>query len=374
MSNLPKITFGIIILNGEPFTIYNLKALYPFAHQIIVVEGASPLAAHAANPDGHSIDNTLEVLRYFKSEYDLENKITLVTAEDHGYPNGFWPKEKTEQSQAFAMRATGDWLWQIDIDEFYSHNDMLDICRFLQTRMPSVVFFYLRAFMYHPRLEVKGVEPEYSKTQPIVRIFRWGEGYQYITHRPPTVVDSQNRDLKFIDPVTAEITSQRGWYIWHYPFLFRKQFLIKAEYYEKHNFREGIGDWVYKATDMHQPRFSVLWSGLSWLEPINSKLPEGIEAISKEHIDYSIPSYLNQPYYRFLISITSAYLRLLRMLRVRFWGYQWFYSSYMVSYQDRVKMEARETSDKVRKVKSLFKTTPLFKLAKYLGLVGYRPF
>ena len=35
----PRVTFGIIVLNGEPFTRYCLRSLYPFAHQIIVVEG-----------------------------------------------------------------------------------------------------------------------------------------------------------------------------------------------------------------------------------------------------------------------------------------------------------------------------------------------
>jgi hypothetical protein len=40
----PLISFGMIVLNGEPFLRYNLRVLYPFAHQIIVVEGpaASP--------------------------------------------------------------------------------------------------------------------------------------------------------------------------------------------------------------------------------------------------------------------------------------------------------------------------------------------
>ncbi len=36
---MPKVTFGIIVLNGEPFTRYCLRSLYPFAHEIIVVEG-----------------------------------------------------------------------------------------------------------------------------------------------------------------------------------------------------------------------------------------------------------------------------------------------------------------------------------------------
>jgi hypothetical protein len=59
-----RITFGIIVLNGEPFTKYCRRALYPFAHEIIVVEGAVP----AATPDGHSLDGTLEALDRFKYE------------------------------------------------------------------------------------------------------------------------------------------------------------------------------------------------------------------------------------------------------------------------------------------------------------------
>ena len=39
MVDLPRVTFGIIVLNGEPFTRYCLRALYAFAHEIIVVEG-----------------------------------------------------------------------------------------------------------------------------------------------------------------------------------------------------------------------------------------------------------------------------------------------------------------------------------------------
>ena len=68
---LPKVTFGIIVLNGEPFIRYNLRSLYRFAHEIIVVEGASEHAADVATEDGHSVDGTLEVLHRFKAEEDL---------------------------------------------------------------------------------------------------------------------------------------------------------------------------------------------------------------------------------------------------------------------------------------------------------------
>ena len=68
--SLPRVTFGVIVLNGEPFTRYCLRSLYPFAHEIIVVEGAAPGAASIATADGHSSDGTLAALRRFKSEED----------------------------------------------------------------------------------------------------------------------------------------------------------------------------------------------------------------------------------------------------------------------------------------------------------------
>src|SRR3546814_12516086 len=98
----------MIVLNGEPFLRYNLRSLYPYAHQIIVAECAAPCARNIATPQGHSRDGTLEVLRRFKQEEDPEDKVVIVTAEDEGHPDGFWPGEKDEQSRAYPKRATGN--------------------------------------------------------------------------------------------------------------------------------------------------------------------------------------------------------------------------------------------------------------------------
>lgn len=127
MKELPRITFGVIMLNEEPFMRYNLRSLYPFAHEMIVVEGASEKAATIATPDGHSTDGTLDLLHCFKEEEDPKNKITIATAEHNGHPSGFWPGEKDEQSRAYAKRATGNYLWQIDIDEFYKSEDIASV-------------------------------------------------------------------------------------------------------------------------------------------------------------------------------------------------------------------------------------------------------
>ena len=80
-----KISFGMIVLNGEPFIEYNLRNLYPFAHQIIIVEGAAPAAKSIANFQGHSNDKTLDSIQKFIKNEDTERKIVLVTAEDEGY-------------------------------------------------------------------------------------------------------------------------------------------------------------------------------------------------------------------------------------------------------------------------------------------------
>ena len=147
MGEFPRITFGIIVLNGEPFVRYNLRSIYPFAYEIIVVEGASIKAAAIASPDGHSVDGTLDTLYRFKEEEDGEDKLTIVTAEDQGYPNGFWPGDKDEQSRAYAERATGDYIWQVDIDEFYKPEDIQAVIKMLADD-PSItgVSFYWKNF------------------------------------------------------------------------------------------------------------------------------------------------------------------------------------------------------------------------------------
>lgn len=126
-----KISFGIIVLNGEPFTRYCLRSIYPFAHEIIVVEGGS-WGAIDSTKNGHSTDGTLDILRDFKDKEDPDNKILIVTAEDEGYLDGFWPGDKDEQSQAYAKRATGNYLWQVDVDEFYRIEDIQKIIRRLR--------------------------------------------------------------------------------------------------------------------------------------------------------------------------------------------------------------------------------------------------
>ncbi len=239
MSEIPRISFGIIVLNGEPFVRYTLRALYPFAHEIIVVEGAAPGAATIATPDGHSLDGTLQTLRDFKASEDSENKLTVVTCD------GFWT-EKDEMSQAYAERATGDYLWQVDIDEFYLPEQMEAICDMLIAD-PSIttVSFDTTFFWGAPDYRVDSWYLRRGAAE-FHRLFKWGEGYRYVTHRPPTVVNSAGRDLRDINWIRGADLSARGILMFHYSLLLPKQVREKCEYYSEAKWaqRKHLLKWV----------------------------------------------------------------------------------------------------------------------------------
>jgi glycosyltransferase involved in cell wall biosynthesis len=280
----PAISFGIIVLNGEPFLRYNLRALYPFAHQIIVVEGASPNATHAATADGHSTDQTLDILRRFKAEEDPQGKLLIVTAEDEGHPNGFWPGEKDQQSQAYARRATGDWLWQIDVDEFYQPEDMAWVMQHLLTR-PDVTAVSFKQIPFWGSLDwqADGWYLRYGNGREFHRLFRWGPGHAYATHRPPTVLDQRGVDLRRIGWVQAETLVRRSIYLYHYSLLFPRQVLQKSRYYSSlfghnpfwarqsydtlqrpyrvHNV-DQYPSWLERYTGTHPPQALAMWEDL----------------------------------------------------------------------------------------------------------------
>ena len=233
MSQLPRITFGIIVLNGEPFLRYNLRALYPFAHEIIVVEGAAPAAKNIADADGHSRDSTLQTLRDFQAQEDPLGKLRVITRE------GFW-SEKDEMSQAYAAAATGNYLWQVDVDEFYQPADMAAICAMLAADSSiSAVSFPTLTFWGAPRYRVDGWNHRRGAGE-YHRLFKWGAGYEYAAHRPPTVLDAQGNDTRGKHWIRSAALVKRGIYLYHYSLLLPKQVREKCDYYSR-------ADWAERA-------------------------------------------------------------------------------------------------------------------------------
>ena len=276
---LPKVTFGIIVLNGEPYVRYCLRALYPFAHQIIIVEGAAPGAAGISTPEGHSIDGTLETIKQFQEDEDIDGKVELVVRD------GYW-EEKDQMSQAYAERATGDYLWQVDIDEFYKPEDMRLVLEMLKADSSiSAVSFKQIMFWGGFRSIVDGF---YLRRGGEVfhRLFKWGPGYTYKTHRPPTVLDPSDRDTRRMKWVTANKMAKSGVFMYHYAFVFPKQVLEKSEYYRKAQWaaRSKSLEWAEESyLNLRRPyRVHNVYNHISWLDRYGGTHPPQIEAMRSD--------------------------------------------------------------------------------------------
>ena len=282
----PRVTFGVIVLNGEPFTRYCLRALYPFAHQIIVVEGAVPAAADIAGPDGHSTDGTLDTLRAFQAAEDPDGKLLIVRAEDSGHPDGFWPGEKHEQSAAFARRASGDYLWQVDVDEFYHSSDMRTVLRMLHED-PKLATVSFRQIPFWGGFDYINDGWYLRRDARIIhRVFRWGPGYCYVTHRPPTVHDPAGRDLRSLKRLDGDTLARRGIYMHHYSLVFPKQVREKCAYYQQADWtaRPRAAEWAESGYMRLTNPFRVhnVYNHPSWLERFRGRHPEQIEALRRD--------------------------------------------------------------------------------------------
>ncbi len=331
---MTKITFGIIALNAQPFLEYNLRALYPFAHQIIVVEGATRAAASLATADGHSNDDTLRMLEEFQSSNDPEKKVEVVSAKAEGYVDGFWP-EKDEMSRAYAKQATGDWLWQVDSDEFYLTEDIESILALLKQDpgVTAVSFPYYEFFGgFSSVITGKWHLSEHPRFH---RLFRWGEGYRYQSHRPPTVLNEKGVDLRKIKWISVPKNGQEPIFLYHYSYVFPKQAIQKVGYYSNVSWTEAFRQnqsWLETSYyGLKRPFFlgEKGWPIFQWLERFSGKHPKVIEDLQAElakgtvnenlRSQNDIDNLLNSPIYalatRILHFIMPTYWYLRKQLR-----------------------------------------------------------
>ena len=283
---LPKITFGIIVLNGEPFTRYCLRSIYQFAHEIIVVEGAVPASKCTATPDGHSKDGTLQTLSDFKLNEDPDNKLKIVTAEGEGHPNGFWPGEKDEMSKVYAKLASGDFLWQVDVDEFYKAQDIAVILKMLHSD-PEIMAVSFKTITFWGGFDYITDGLFLRRGDEVFhRLFRWGEGFKYETHRPPTVYNAEGRNLRSLKWIDGYEMARQGIFLYHYSLLLPKQVTEKCEYYASAKWakRPDSNKWRQEVfIRLKNPyRIHNVYSFPSWLDRFSGSHPDQIEALKAE--------------------------------------------------------------------------------------------
>ena len=273
----PKITFGILVLNGEPFTRYCIRALYPHAHQIIVVEGAVEKARSIATPDGHSLDQTRETLASVKAHEDPENKIMIISRD------GFWA-DKPAMGRAYLEYITGDYLWQVDSDEFYLDEDIEKVRQLLaeNPKIDGASFRWL-VFWGNEKYLTDGWRLR-ARRDGFNRLFRWGKGFDYDHYgtdpKGPTVTTPDGFVLTQGNWLSAYDLVEKGIYLYHFSLVFPSQVLKKSKGYAA-----GISpkvdnskmyDWAEQNWLHLQNPFRVhnRYQYISWLERYDGLLPQ----------------------------------------------------------------------------------------------------
>ncbi len=293
-----KITFGLIVLNGEPFLKYNLETLYPFAHEILIVEGAVEKFKHAATKNGHSVDNTVQIIKDFP---DPEKKIKLIQND------GFWP-EKDEMSNAYMECCTGDYVWQVDVDEFYKPEDIEKV-RNLLVEKPDITRVDIQTinFWHGFKAVMQGASYCFGADK-FRRIFKYKPGYRFLTHRPPTVIDDNGKVRCGGKVITAdELLERLNVCMYHYSYVFEEGVKSKANYYSRMGWGGGCEEghrwaetaWAHFGNPL---RVHLIDFPPSWIVPFIGEHPAAIKRMIQalgHHENLAVNRFLEYRWQRF---------------------------------------------------------------------------
>ncbi len=236
-----KITFGMIVFNAitnlpKDMLVSCVLNLYDVAHEILIVEGATKASTHYFDgdttkftDDGKSTDDTIEVLRNIP---DPLNKIKIIES------NGFW-NGKTEMCNAWAEIATGDYIWQIDSDEFYHQSDIIKMKNILETEKPDAVYF--NAYHFFGGFEHCIDERSYPEwaSGPWFRLFRNEPGNsRWISHEPP-VYSCGSTICNQAHLLDQHFTKSQDIKMYHYSYVTYEQIEFKSDFFRNQYYKEA---------------------------------------------------------------------------------------------------------------------------------------
>jgi hypothetical protein len=242
----PKFSFVTIVLNGMPFLEHALRAVYDFAHEIIIVEGAVKACGFAANPDGSSVDGTVECIRRFP---DPLQKVRLL--------QGSWP-EKCEMQNAALARVTGDYVWLMDADEIYRREDLVKVADMVR-REPAITQFNLIPDNFWKGFDYLMVSPVFFQPGAHYRrIFKFQPGAAFTTHRPPTLLWPGETRTKQMYCISGEITRAMGIIPFHYSYVVKSQVAQKIELYRRYGWGKAwhldMNQWFHDCWEAWTPQ------------------------------------------------------------------------------------------------------------------------
>lgn len=179
-----KISFCIIVYNEAELIHQQLTNLYSHAHEIIVVIGR---VLEFGDRFPKKADNTKAVAESFP---DPEKKITVIHKETWG--------SKENMVATYYKAATGDYVWHVDSDEFYTDECIENTKRFIaDTRWLNYAhqeYFYYR---YYNVVIAKDSKIKFwNRPARIHKVDR----NRRLTHRPQLIVGSKPHETLLVPP------------------------------------------------------------------------------------------------------------------------------------------------------------------------------
>lgn len=218
-----KLTFGIIVLNGDFFLKQVLESIYPFAHAICIAEG--PVTYWRNKGVMQSTDDTLTILRDFP---DPQNKLIV---ESRGYV------EKDDQCRAWFANVPSDtdYVFCVDSDEVHKPEYIEKLITFLEKEQPSSVGFKSDSFYGGFDRIIGGFERDHS----FKRVLKYIPGCYYRTHRQPTLATKKGGDIVGRDITGNQLYQDIGIIMPHYSYVSPKGVFEKLQYYEESVISKG---------------------------------------------------------------------------------------------------------------------------------------
>lgn len=241
------VSYIMNVLNGEPFIKYQLDSIYPYAHEIIIVEGAYRKFRHAATTNGRSTDHTIECINAYP---DIEKKIKLIVKP------GFYD-DRLDMCNELLPHVTGDVIWQVDVDEFYYPETHV----FIQTVFASdptldrVSFCFYDIFA-NPMYFIEGYRA--LGLDNVNRVHRFDTGDRWMNQRPPILCDLNQKQKTIRKHLDGYDLIKMGHVMFNGTALFEKQIREKYTYYNimSKNISEPKR-WIFDVWQNFSNKFNV---------------------------------------------------------------------------------------------------------------------
>jgi len=212
-----RLTAAMIVLNGDHVLRESLLSIYDHVDEIVVAEG--PVQYWQQRGITTSSDLTNRILDEFP---DPDKKLRVIHSQ-------YQEKDQQFSAALSLMTKKADYLLQVDSDEVWTQESITNLKCLLADKRPISVGIHSNTFVGGFDRVITGFE---EKTDNFLRVFRWEDGCEFVTHRPPTIQyrgGQMTRGKTHIDSDEARDMYQIS--MCHYSYVWPSQVKSKIEYY-----------------------------------------------------------------------------------------------------------------------------------------------